>query len=1450
MSLSAYFHYRGADLTESINTRFKGLIEKGVFDYPDSLIIPDGINLAVQIAAFAAVNHQGMVVRSSAIETRAVVDGVINWVVLRAYHDSTIPTGAVLSLETLINVDYLADPQKANLIVLGTVDLSGGGAPPVPAASIEYELGDFIDPVSRLSWRDPIDTFANLPTMHNRDGDLRQTLDSRTLYVWDDVTSLWQMFGTGSLYASVDGHHLEPEAERLRALEGSGLMGSTIGPSSSYGARPELNLHEHATQPYYLGVGPLRAMVNGHFVDTHHEDLDLGVSAGLNTYDVVFLEVWREVIASPVAPPFAYETVGGAPPAPPSSIIAATLRNNLETLAELNNEVIDTNYNVNDFQTIDDNTIVVTKWQFRSFLNVPQTMIANPYDAPTIGTILTRDGINFFSWAGSQSDNRVWIGQDSNASNYDGYTWALPLAIVRRGDITIENAINGYIRLIRNVSQGGDYDDQRWVFPVAPLTDTSALNKQLIDGVNEFVTNRLSSFRPSGVSWNIEGSYFKGSGASTLGQENSFNVKFLGYELTIPKTNVTTLPNPPAVGHDRNFVYLELALVLYPDSYANLDMGFLVNGITGANTKQKVYLQYKTVAVSAGSSLTCFDYLDSNGWNLNSKDPGIWSKSSTDDRVVVGGIYAMPMAMVHRRNTGLWDLSINENGSGALQPQGWSDPTIIQDDEIIDCRHKICDSELELQELLKASYYKLLQGHLYTHMAQHPLKTDVAGKRLLHSDGIVHGGPAIPGSWNVPRDADGVSTIWSEGKEYWVVGSWFDMTGNHNDDLIDYQVATNNLTIYAPAGAYLHTHDEFGVTPIPTFTTEDAPAQPYTRPLYVPTASLPGSAVPPAGVTIPPVNWSVIVTDTLGEPTTMDAIITNPLLGTNNRVFVSFWVVYDRQDPAVAPEYANNTGLYATPDEIVSIQDVLTGDIYAHDELVVPVSTTVTAGLQAIITAADVDTALGGTGAYGVITIHDAFVVKCIGKDFLSTAADITSIEIDNATGDLTVNFGGATVLAGDTVMADIVFSGTLIWRWFQFYRPQRGLTGPWYNYEVTLSGDGASTNFIVTLPPYSTIKTNTTVSVYIRDTTVPGNPWIKDSTWTNTVNNTFASFFSVDIPIAPLVTDDIKICIQSTFPLNNISDEVLFQYVSSPYQGIASSVSDAQDWLSASSSVLTSGEAIVSSAGTNLTVFGEVNVTNSSLAGEPVPWLAIVGGLDRGDLNWLLYKVTPRNYEFYQVLGAITERLPFPMKTAVPDALDAWQLGYDSIDLSSSLSTSGTTRHTIMQPWRPTDSLRNGYIPTGGRPPIPGQSIFLPSGWTLTEETAATAESLVTGLRGYTVTNGTTIAANQSPGVAFLPFGNPGIFSAADSIGLTIFGDLDNVELPGYMSMAALDNTMSLSIPHVTVLPLLLRPEEGKFSNILVMQICAFYDDSSECAWGGTFDAFMPLYRPLVGVK
>jgi len=194
MTLSMSLLWKAPDSSALVNGRLKDVAAKGFVQGGDVTRVIG--SLEVDVSTFVCVTNDGAVVRSNAVERLVVADLIVSYVVLRARYVTL--AAPILTLQVLDSASYLADPEIDWLHVLATIDLTVGGPhSDVPAASILYELRDEVDQQGRSSWRPSVANFGALPVPpndHNRDGDVRLVRDTRSLYVWEEATSTWDLF--------------------------------------------------------------------------------------------------------------------------------------------------------------------------------------------------------------------------------------------------------------------------------------------------------------------------------------------------------------------------------------------------------------------------------------------------------------------------------------------------------------------------------------------------------------------------------------------------------------------------------------------------------------------------------------------------------------------------------------------------------------------------------------------------------------------------------------------------------------------------------------------------------------------------------------------------------------------------------------------------------------------------------------------------------------------------------------------------------------------------------------------------------------------------------------------------------------------------------------------------------------------------------------------------------
>ena len=139
MALTATFAYNNLDATSDLNLHFKALFAKGFVSGGTISVVPSTSN--VTVGPFYAASADGMIVRNDTEVVVACVAGQLNYVVLRAVYNA--PAAPTLSLECLSQANYASDPQSANLLAVGTVNLVGVSQ--ASTSAISYSVRDTVD---------------------------------------------------------------------------------------------------------------------------------------------------------------------------------------------------------------------------------------------------------------------------------------------------------------------------------------------------------------------------------------------------------------------------------------------------------------------------------------------------------------------------------------------------------------------------------------------------------------------------------------------------------------------------------------------------------------------------------------------------------------------------------------------------------------------------------------------------------------------------------------------------------------------------------------------------------------------------------------------------------------------------------------------------------------------------------------------------------------------------------------------------------------------------------------------------------------------------------------------------------------------------------------------------------------------------------------------------------
>lgn len=158
MALRPLLRFQNADSTKDLNDRFL-VFNKGVFSGGDVQPVP--ASLTVRLTRFAAVGADGMFVREDDEENiLSVVDGEKNYIVLRSrYLNNSEP---IVSIESLIESDYLSDSELQYLILFAVVDVPASSVA-VTQSMIDYTDRDEVDPLGRLTFRGRVTNTGALP---------------------------------------------------------------------------------------------------------------------------------------------------------------------------------------------------------------------------------------------------------------------------------------------------------------------------------------------------------------------------------------------------------------------------------------------------------------------------------------------------------------------------------------------------------------------------------------------------------------------------------------------------------------------------------------------------------------------------------------------------------------------------------------------------------------------------------------------------------------------------------------------------------------------------------------------------------------------------------------------------------------------------------------------------------------------------------------------------------------------------------------------------------------------------------------------------------------------------------------------------------------------------------------------------------------------------------------
>lgn len=1025
MTLKAIFRWKNPDSTADLNQRQAQLVNRGVIWGGE---IQPGVGLTVNVTPSVAHSLDGMTVledTNQQLNVYAGTTGQTNVIVLHAkYNAGGSPSQPTLNWHVYEESVYNGHPDKDYLIVYGKVILAGG-AVSVTLNDIDTTERDEVNPVGRDWFRGKVATTGDLPLPPphiNREGDFYYVQGDNTFYFWDGLA--WTAQSSGSFATeTVDFNRDVVRRERDRLVNGSGVVSGTrwvaSGTNGAGGLsrRLDVNFIPDASQDSMMGFDSFMATVNGHVVETHAQLVQLDPKA--DRYDLVFLELWREEVADPDA--VTYERN-------PDGSTTYTIKQASELYEQLlwrfGLTAPGDNFSLKELST-DDHKFVVTKYRFGKITGCGQDAIARPTDPTVVGLALNIDGIAFSAPGPAvESDSRTWHASSTTA--YDGVSWAIPISVIRRTTSEDHTTTNG-IKEFR--------DNIRYIFPVYPVTDLDIAARRDLDTQNlqDAVAYKYNAPNKNLTQPNAEPSGFL-TGLdydiipSSLGTPNAiefyktaFKTRIRGIEDWLyfgdPFTGSVDvdLGGAPSTGYRRDFVYIKMNITVFADyvykpnywispkhrPLFGSDWPLFGAALFGQGYKRG-YVTYELVVADVGTALdedkamAALGYSRGDaslasmfpGTDFQYNDGGLWSKSIAlmeDDRVhPLLAEWAIPVCLVHRRNSAAWTFDTNPNGTGLNRPDDRQSAGVPHPDDWVDMRHMVDVSEEDMNAMLEADIERLMKGQLRTRMAEKwaggGTGGDVAGSRILQTDTI---GP-IAGAFNLVNP-DGSRTTWSDAREFQVVARAWDMAAPAGSptDVFQYTPGSpGTLIIRAPAGAHIirqtpsiiaADNDPAGANYL-KFNSEvcwstrdqfDTLLENYPSPSEgkrVVAGTFQESTLP-----VQADSYTVLTADDYGRPIEVQYDIS----ASADLASASWWVHYDRViDLGLTYPYNINYGLAEIPDEVHKLtkgptsgspSEVNLGTLYAV------VRKTGISGISTTITAADVLAASGVSGTTAVL---------------------------------------------------------------------------------------------------------------------------------------------------------------------------------------------------------------------------------------------------------------------------------------------------------------------------------------------------------------------------------------------------------------------------------------------------------------------------------------------------
>jgi len=776
MTVKALLQWQNIDATLDLNNKTGTIIRRAIFQGPLSVptggavaeaggrVTPSTTTMTITISPFTAQTADGMVLLNDTnIDLTMPIPSVFPatyWVVVyaryRLYEDPLVESLIVPESQlSAMDGEYYIRFAKFTL----TAPVANAAA-----ADWDFSVGDHSESLGQSPWRAPVDTLADLPLptdtppykglIPNKDGDVRVTKDTLVPYVWDEVGQSWNKFGVTNV-GDVQTRGFALQRQFQRAGQGTGI--DSLGAhNDSLPDGKDVGLNRRGldsiiikdeaspASTYWVKIAPFQAYINGLPVSTKEVEVTLGSPGPGVQYDLVYLEVYRRRITTASS---AVEYENNTPNATPPPDFEAYTFDEVATLIDQIDGYIDTfgysattgNLNFTNMERLNDGSTVITDWKFSVRANAPLSLSGQIEGMTALnGADVTLPGFPGSATYGLLANNdRIgyYYSSTADATIVEGVAYAIPLVVFLSNDY-----LDGVLEGIEE--------------PLGIIPDVTGAQIDI----------------PRGV-WNLRGHPFQ-----------------LEPQSVQPSA-------APATGFRRDLVFLVYFMVPY----------YMEGGVPGLTTwaaatssakpymlswdndkGRQLYRMQAFYAVSdVGSALDSEDAMTALGFSYNEQE-GHWRRNISADpnfdefKAMSGfNLYALPVGIVHRRNSSAWNVTSNYNGStvgGAVRPEeefggiSMSGVDIIPR-ELVDLRQLTGDVDLE--QKMQLTVDKMMHGDLDTSLLTSPMDEESAGTSHLVMDtlGFDHAGTHHANTIaSEDRTLDGVRYCWSDAVDTQVVG--------------------------------------------------------------------------------------------------------------------------------------------------------------------------------------------------------------------------------------------------------------------------------------------------------------------------------------------------------------------------------------------------------------------------------------------------------------------------------------------------------------------------------------------------------------------------------------------------------------------------------------------------------------------------------------------------------